>query len=67
MDGNWSGFKMPAGQSNLNSISLKEGEEKFKEYARKILSYGAATVECFWWDRPGWLIGAPQGNLPAFV
>ena len=38
------GLKCLQGKGIVNSISLKEGEEKFKEYARKILSYGAATV-----------------------
>ena len=32
------------GKSIVNSISLKEGEEKFIEKARKIHAYGAATV-----------------------
>jgi len=39
-----SGLKCLQGKGIVNSISLKEGEEKFKEQARKILSYGAATV-----------------------
>ena len=38
------GLKCLQGKGIVNSISLKEGEEKFKEYARKILNYGAATV-----------------------
>ncbi len=38
------GLKCVQGKSIVNSISLKEGEEKFKEYARKVLRYGAATV-----------------------
>jgi 5-methyltetrahydrofolate--homocysteine methyltransferase len=38
------GLKCLQGKGIVNSISLKEGEEKFKEQARKILSYGAATV-----------------------
>ncbi len=38
------GLKCIQGKGIVNSISLKEGEENFKEYARKILSYGAATV-----------------------
>ncbi len=32
------------GKGVVNSISLKEGEEKFVEQARKLKSYGAATV-----------------------
>ncbi|MCU0429286.1 MAG: methionine synthase [Cytophagaceae bacterium] len=38
------GLKCVQGKSIVNSISLKEGEEKFKEYARQIMRYGAATV-----------------------
>ncbi|TAE24734.1 MAG: methionine synthase [Candidatus Kapaibacterium sp.] len=38
------GLKCVQGKSIVNSISLKEGEEKFKEYARKVLQYGAATI-----------------------
>lgn len=38
------GLKCVQGKAIVNSISLKEGEEKFKEYARAVLRYGAATV-----------------------
>src|SRR5690606_37987220 len=38
------GLKCMEGKGIVNSISLKEGEEKFKESARKIMTYGAATV-----------------------
>ncbi len=38
------GLQCVQGRSVVNSISLKEGEEKFKEYARKVKSYGAAMV-----------------------
>ncbi len=38
------GLKCIQGKGIVNSISLKEGEAKFKEQARKILKYGAATV-----------------------
>ncbi|GAA4335702.1 methionine synthase [Mucilaginibacter gynuensis] len=38
------GLKCLQGKGIVNSISLKEGEEKFIEYARKIQSYGAAAV-----------------------
>ena len=38
------GLKCVQGKGIVNSISLKEGEDKFREHARKILSYGAATV-----------------------
>ena len=38
------GLKCLQGKGIVNSISLKEGEEEFKEHARKILQYGAAVV-----------------------
>ncbi|NMC62317.1 MAG: methionine synthase, partial [SAR324 cluster bacterium] len=38
------GLKKLQGKGIVNSISLKEGEERFKELARKIASYGAALV-----------------------
>ena len=38
------GLKCVQGKSIVNSISMKEGEEKFKEYARKVKRYGAAVV-----------------------
>lgn len=38
------GLQCLQGKSIVNSISLKEGPEKFKERAGKILHYGAATV-----------------------
>lgn len=38
------GLKCLQGKSIVNSISLKEGEEKFLEYARIIKQYGAAVV-----------------------
>ncbi|NWG70366.1 MAG: methionine synthase [Parvularculaceae bacterium] len=38
------GLKNVQGKAIVNSISLKEGEEKFLEQARKIRRYGAATV-----------------------
>ncbi|MEQ7800817.1 methionine synthase [Pedobacter sp. ASV1-7] len=38
------GLKCMQGKGIVNSISLKEGEEKFKESARKIMTYGAAAV-----------------------
>ena len=38
------GLKCLQGKGIVNSISLKEGEEKFRENARKILKYGAAVV-----------------------
>lgn len=38
------GLKCLQGKSIVNSISMKEGEEVFKEHARKVLQYGAAVI-----------------------
>ena len=38
------GLKRIQGKGIVNSISLKEGEESFLEYARKVRAYGAAVV-----------------------
>ena len=38
------GLKNVQGKAIVNSISLKEGEEKFFEQARKVMRYGAAAV-----------------------
>ena len=38
------GLKCVQGRSIVNSISMKEGEEKFLEQARQCLRYGAAVV-----------------------
>jgi len=38
------GLKCTQGKSVVNSISLKEGEEKFREQARLIKRYGAAVI-----------------------
>src|SRR5213596_1507349 len=38
------GLKCIQGKGIVNSISLKEGEEVFKEHARMIRKYGAAVV-----------------------
>jgi 5-methyltetrahydrofolate--homocysteine methyltransferase len=38
------GLKCLQGKGVVNSISLKEGEEAFKEHARRIRRYGAAVV-----------------------
>ena len=38
------GLKCLQGKGIVNSISLKEGEEKFRRNAAKVLKYGAATV-----------------------
>jgi len=39
-----SGLRCVQGKCVVNSISLKEGEEKFKEHARKVQRYGAAVI-----------------------
>src|SRR4029078_11497149 len=45
---NWAvieaGLKCLQGKGIVNSISLKEGEEKFRQNARTVLRYGAAVV-----------------------
>ncbi len=38
------GLKCMQGKGIVNSISLKEGETKFREHARAIMKYGAAAV-----------------------
>jgi 5-methyltetrahydrofolate--homocysteine methyltransferase len=38
------GLKCMQGKGIVNSISLKEGEEKFRKYAGTVLKYGAAVV-----------------------
>jgi len=38
------GLKCLQGKGIVNSISLKAGEDVFREYARKVLSYGAAVI-----------------------
>jgi len=38
------GLKCLQGKGIVNSISLKEGEEKFRQNAKKVLKYGAAVV-----------------------
>jgi len=38
------GLKCLQGKGIVNSISMKEGEELFKEHARKVLKYGAAVI-----------------------
>ncbi len=38
------GLKCVQGKGIVNSISMKEGEAKFKEHAAKVLKYGAAVV-----------------------
>ena len=41
------GLKCVQGKSIVNSISLKEGEEKFLEHARDVKRYAAVVVMCF--------------------
>ena len=38
------GLKCIQGKGIVNSISMKEGEAKFREHAAKVLKYGAAVV-----------------------
>src|SRR5262249_59328474 len=38
------GLKCLQGKGIVNSISLKEGEDIFREHARTVLRYGAAVV-----------------------
>lgn len=38
------GLKVTQGKSIVNSISLKEGEENFIKYAKKVKRYGAAVI-----------------------
>ncbi|MBV9932302.1 MAG: methionine synthase [Alphaproteobacteria bacterium] len=38
------GLKCVSGKPIVNSISMKEGEEEFLRYARKVRTYGAAVV-----------------------
>jgi len=37
------GLKCLQGKGIVNSISLKEGEDKFRQNARTVLKYGAAS------------------------
>ena len=39
-----SGLRCAQGKCIVNSISLKEGEDSFRERARKVMQYGAAAV-----------------------
>jgi 5-methyltetrahydrofolate--homocysteine methyltransferase len=38
------GLKCVSGKPIVNSISMKEGEDQFREHARKCMAYGAAVV-----------------------
>jgi 5-methyltetrahydrofolate--homocysteine methyltransferase len=53
------GLKCLAGKGVVNSISLKEGVEKFVEQARIIRSYGAAVVVMAF-DEEGQAVDAPR-------
>jgi len=46
-----SALKCTQGKSVVNSISLKEGEEKFLEHAKKVRKYGAAAVVMLFDDK----------------
>src|SRR5215831_8567256 len=55
------GLKCLQGKGIVNSISLKEGEEKFLEQARLIKRYGAAAVVMAF-TAQGVLPGIPEGQ-----
>ncbi|NOX64471.1 MAG: methionine synthase [Chlorobi bacterium] len=38
------GLKCLQGKGIVNSISMKEGEEKFKEHAKEVMKFGAAVI-----------------------
>ncbi len=58
------GLKCVQGKAVVNSISLKEGEEKFMQQARLVRRYGAAVVVMAFDERgQADTVGAPQGNL----
>ena len=60
------GLKNVQGKAIVNSISLKEGEEKFVREARLCRKYGAAVVVmAFDEDGPGRQPRAPDADLPA--
>ncbi len=60
------GLKCLQGKGIVNSISLKEGEEKFKHYARLVRRYGAAAVVMAFDEAgPGRRLRAPGRNLHA--
>ena len=62
---NWdvieAGLKCVQGKSIVNSISLKEGEEKFLHQARLVRRYGAAVVVMAFTD-DGVIPGIPKGQ-----
>jgi 5-methyltetrahydrofolate--homocysteine methyltransferase len=55
------GLKCVQGKAIVNSISLKEGEEKFLEQARLVKRYGAAVVVMAFTDE-GLIPGIPRGQ-----
>ena len=50
------------GKAIVNSISLKEGEEKFLEQARLVRRYGAAVVVMAFDEEGQAVDGRPQGR-----
>ena len=58
------GLKCVQGKAVVNSISLKEGEEKFLQQARLARRYGAAVVVMAFDERgQADTLAAPPGNL----
>src|SRR5690242_13035072 len=55
------GLKCVQGKAIVNSISLKEGEQKFLEQARLVRRYGAAAVVMAFVD-DGVIPGMPKGQ-----
>jgi 5-methyltetrahydrofolate--homocysteine methyltransferase len=60
------GLKCVQGKSIVNSISLKEGEEKFLEHARLAKRYGAAVVVMAF-VKEGVIPGVPEGQAVTCV
>ena len=56
------GLKCVQGKGVVNSISLKEGEEKFLQQARLIRRYGAAVVVMAFDEEGQAVRGGPQGR-----
>ena len=59
------GLKCVQGKSIVNSISLKEGEEKFLEQARLVRRYGAAVVVMAFDEQGQAVDGRRQGRASA--
>src|SRR6202040_1001041 len=55
------GLKCVQGKPIVNSISLKEGEAKFLEQARKVRRYGASVVGMAF-TAEGLIPGVPEGQ-----